>query len=203
MPANKHMPPRLSKPLHNIFSLLLPLALPLLLSEVWDKFMTDLTDSWTGLYKKHHPTGPHTGPTGPFSHGLFKKGRLPLTLSKAFGYTGPLTGLFTGPHLFTGAHAVLNKVVDEQVQTADSVKSFFQDALSTIKERIDESSKDFIAAAEARGEKIDKLSSEFKDRVSIAYENTMMTADEFLSGILGKNYKDYFPKGMDSKYPLL
>jgi hypothetical protein len=72
-------------------------------------------------------------------------------------------------------------------------------ALTTIHDRLDEGSRDFIAMAEARGEKINQISTEFKDRVAIAYENTMMTADEFLSGILGKNYKDYFPKGMDSK----
>jgi hypothetical protein len=63
---------------------------------------------------------------------------------------------------------------------------------------MEEGSKDFIAAAAARGEKINQMSSEFKDRVAIAYENTMMTADEFLSGILGQNYRDYFPQGMDS-----
>jgi hypothetical protein len=76
---------------------------------------------------------------------------------------------------------------------------FFLQALTSIKDHMDTGSKDFIAAAEARGEKISELSSEFQDRVAIAYENTMMTADEFLTGILGKDYKDYFPKGMDSK----
>jgi hypothetical protein len=77
--------------------------------------------------------------------------------------------------------------------------SFSSQALTTIRDRMDEGSKDFLAAAEARGEKLSQISTEFQNRVAIAYENTMMTAEEFLTGILGKDYKDYFPKGMDSK----
>jgi len=72
-------------------------------------------------------------------------------------------------------------------------------ALSTIRDRMEEGSKDFLAAAEARGEKLDEISTEFRDRVAIAYENTLLTADGFLTGILGEDYKSYFPKGFEGK----
>ncbi len=80
---------------------------------VFDKFIADLSDSWHGLYKKHLPTGA----TGPAHHGLFKKGRLPLTLKKALG----MTGAFTGPK------HIVHEIVDEKVDAAENVKSFFQD----------------------------------------------------------------------------
>ncbi|KAG7668657.1 hypothetical protein Ndes2526B_g03719 [Nannochloris sp. 'desiccata'] len=148
-------------------------------TEIFDKFMNDLTDSWHGLYKKHLPTGA----TGPSHFGFFKKGRLPLSLKKEVGATGAVKGP--------------KHIIDEKIDAAASVKDFFQDALSTIKDSMDKGSKDFLAAAEARGEKLGEISAEIKDRVAIAYENTKMTTEEFLTGILGKDYKDYFPKGMD------
>jgi hypothetical protein len=79
---------------------------------VFDKFMNDLTASWQGIYSKHLPTAA----TGPH-HGLFKKGRLPLSFSKTFGHTGA----------FTGAHHIVDEIVSEKTDAANSVKTFFQD----------------------------------------------------------------------------